>query len=94
MQGLGGHVFKLGGDGLAQVRQLCQAGRVVVPGLDVVVAHQAGWALRIGLQHGGKVAQALGGMHKHAAQLATAQHPQGCPLASSIGTARKKRAHG
>ena len=70
------HVFKFSGDGGAQRGQLGQAGRVAVAGLNVVVADQPGRALRVGIEHGGEVAQALRSMHKHAPQLAAAHHAQ------------------
>ena len=70
------HVFKFSGDGGAQRGQLCQTGRVAVAGLNVMVADQPGRALRVGIKHGGEVAQALRGMHKHTAQLAAAHHAQ------------------
>ena len=70
------HVFKFSGDGGAQRGQLCQAGGVAVAGLNVVMADPPGRALRVGIEHGGEVAQALRGMHKHAAQLAATHHAQ------------------
>ena len=83
----GGHVLKLGGDGIAALHQLGQALLVVVRRLDVVVADQPGGAGHIGVQHGGEVAHRLGGMHKHAAQLAAAHHAQRDLLALCAGAA-------
>ena len=71
-----GHVFKFRGDGAAQVAQTGQAIRVHVVGVDMVVAHAAGGAGCVRVQHGGEVAHALGGVHKHAPQLAAADHTQ------------------
>jgi hypothetical protein len=46
-------------------------------GLNVAMADATSRAIGIGVEHGSKVAHALCGMHKHAAQLTTAHHAQG-----------------
>ena len=71
-----GHVLELGGDGAAQVAQAGQAVSVHVVGVDMVVAHPAGGAGWVRVQHGGEVTHALRGVHKHAPQLAAADHTQ------------------
>ena len=76
LQGIGRHVFKLGGDRIAQ---LCQSGQplcISVAGLHMVVAHQPRRALRVRVQYGREVAQPLRRMYKHASQLATPHHTQ------------------
>ena len=71
------HGLEFGGDGLAVAAQRGQADLVQVVGAHVVVAHAAGGALFVGVQHRREIAQALGRVHEHAAQLATSHHPQG-----------------
>ena len=46
LQSAGGHVFKFGGDGGADIGQFGQARFVQISGLDVVVADQTGRAGR------------------------------------------------
>ena len=76
-QDLEGQLKVLEADLIARAGQLSQALRVFVTGLDVVVAHQPGGAGRVGIEHRGEVAHGLRLVHKHAAQLAAAQHAQG-----------------
>ncbi len=76
LQRAGGHIFKFGGDGVTQRGQLRQALGIAVIRLDMVVADQSGRAVRVRVQHRREVTQALRGVHKHAAQLATAHDAQ------------------
>ena len=71
------HIFKFGGNGAGQCRQLLQTGRIGVAGLDVVMADTAGRAQRVRVQHRREITHALGSVHKHAPELATAHHAQG-----------------
>ena len=72
----GRYIFKFGGHGGAEPAQLGQGLRVAVIGHQVLVADASRRAVGIGVQDHREIAHLLGGMHKHAAQLAAAQHPQ------------------
>ena len=85
------YVFKFSGDGGAQRAKLRQAWRIAVVGLDVMLADQASRALRIRVEHGGGIAHALRGMHKHAAELAAAHHAQRGGLAGCRQRAGENR---
>ena len=69
-----GHVFKFSADGGTHRGHLRQAVRVQVSGLNMRVADQTSGAVRVRVQHGGAVTQALRGMRPHACELTAAQH--------------------
>ena len=89
LQGGSRHIFKFGGDGLAQPGQLHQALCIAVTKRNVVVADATGRALRVRVEHCREVTQPLGSLHKHTAQLAAAHHAERGGTAGGINGARK-----
>ena len=94
VQGRRRHVLKLGGDGSTALHQLRQTLLIEVIGMNMVVTHQARRADHIGVEHRGEITHALRGLHKHAAQLAPAHHPQRGLLAFARARQNRGRAHG
>ena len=75
-QGSCRHILEFGGNGARHLRQLRQSLGIGITGADVVVAHTAGGAHGVGIEHSGEIPQALGRMHKHAPELAATHHAQ------------------
>ena len=72
---LGGHVFKLRGHPSGQQAQRFQAVFLGVIAAQEMLSHATGRTTGVGVQHSGVVTHGLGGLHQHASELPTPQHP-------------------
>ena len=67
-------VFKFEGDHIHTSGECFQRGGILVGGIDLDIAHLAGWAVRLGFVSVHTVAHAAGSNGQHAAELATAEN--------------------
>ena len=86
-----GHVLEFGGDGVAERAQLHQRSVVQIVGANVMIGHPGGDAVGIRVQHTDTIAQPLGGLAEHPAQLAAAQHTQPAARGQRLPVKRCRR---
>ena len=85
------HVLEFGGDGVAERAQLHQRSVVQIVGANVMIGHPGGDAVGIRVQHTDTIAQPLGGLAEHPAQLAAAQHTQPAARGQRLPVKRCRR---
>ena len=85
------NVLEFGGDGVAERAQLHQRSVVQIVGANVMIGHPGGNAVGIRVQHADAIAQPLGGLAEHPAQLAAAQHTQPAARGQRLPVQRCRR---